>query len=180
MKIIRSAALAITLCFLSLSAQAMTVVNTTTCFTTLTCATSITGLDAGGMTFDVNFINGAFDTLYPDPTVIPFWNDQTMATTAAQAMIDAVRAVGGVSACAGATCFTDPFVGFAKPTASTVSLLSADILSDSIFVDPNGSSSNSFLWADFTKVTAMPEPGTLTLLTVGFAVVAWVRRRKFA
>ena len=47
------------------------------------------------MTFDVNIIFDAFDTLYPDPTVIPFWNDQTMATTAAQAMIEMRSTVVG-------------------------------------------------------------------------------------
>jgi len=160
---------------MSLSAHAMTV-NLTPC-SGATCVTSITGLIAGGMTFDVNIIRGAFDTLYPDPTVIPFWNDQAMATTAAQAMIDAVRAVGGSGACAGATCFTDPYVGFAKPTATTVDVLRANINTD-IIDTVTASSTGNILWADFTKVTAMPEPGTLSLLAIGLAGFAWVRRRK--
>ena len=173
MKILKAAALAIILGFLSLSTHAATV-NVTPC-AARSCATSITGLSAGGMTFDVNFLEGAFDTLYPDPTVIPFWNDQTMATTAAQAMIDAVRAVGGIGGCAGAFCVTDLHMGFAKPTATSVDLLDANISNNTISVLPNIPSALSFVWADFTKVTAMPEPGTLWMGLLGFSVIAWIR-----
>jgi hypothetical protein len=126
------------------------------------------------MTFDVVIVSGAFDALYPEPTLIPFWNDQATATSAAQAMNQAVIASSGAFGyCAPSNCITNPFLAFNKPTLTTVTSLSIPIQTGVISIDSTPSDRSNNIWAHFT---VLHEPSTLALLGVGLFGLAYRRR----
>lgn len=165
----------------SLPAHAVPIVTTVTCGATHNCATSILGLDVGGTEYDVTFSLDSYNSvLSTNPGVATFLGSPSLASAAALAMTNAFNSLADPSL----STFLTPTGGWGgayiaqQQSGSTVgaqvaftSFVHTVFTTASVTNDPRP-------WAIFRPTSSVPEPGTLSLLTVGLLFAAGAKRRR--
>lgn len=154
------------------------------------------GIDVGGALYDVEFVEGTCEALFGGCDEVDDFAFQTAAdaNAASQALLDSVllgafdtdpSLIFGCAdpfACAVATPFDPDPAGIAVITAlaDNQSIGSDGVANIFIRIDDDSSASPlfvDFVWARWSASTTVAAPGTLPLLAVAAAAMAWQRRR---
>jgi PEP-CTERM motif-containing protein len=165
----------------SVPAHAVPIVTTVACGTTHACATSILGLEVGGTEYDVTFSLDSYNSvLATNPGVATFLGSPSLASAAALAMTNAFNSLADPSLAT----FLTPTGGWGaayiaqQQSGSTVGAQVAFSYFVHTVFTTAGATNDPRPWAIFTPTSSVPEPGTLSLLTVGLLFAAGAKRRR--
>ena len=137
-----------------------------------TCSFGISDVELGGVLYDVTFVEGLFEDLFPDPSSTLFWGDAAGALAAVEiiaGLLNDQNNFGGV--------INFTWIGaiipvqLAQPTGyfGNTGGNFGEIFWDLESIGP---------WMVFEVATDVPEPGTLAMLFAGLAGLAFARRRR--
>jgi hypothetical protein len=155
------------------------------------CAIGIDGLEVGGNTYDVSFVDGIFTDFFADPSDAEFWGDQIGALAAS----NAIRSVFEGSS--SFTCITDTSEGACWNVAMVTfeRLATSSLTFDrgyrawipGVVGDVGGAEYRGITtgaphsWVIFEPAsTTVSEPGTIALFAVGLLGMGAARRKKKA
>lgn len=142
-----------------------------------TCFVGVSGLDVGGIFYDVSFVEGLYDTVFgSNPGVALFDGDFTLASSIANILTTEFRAVGffGTQSASGPNGgWAGADIAFNGEDGSILVWTQVDS-SPATLSRPNISAN----WMVFTESAPVPEPATLLLFSLGLAGLGWSRRKK--